>query len=288
MTFFDKIRAKWSQGKFLCVGLDTDINKLPNRITIPADSSGTAIVAYNKAIVDAVADTVCAFKPNIAFYEAIGAEGFSALEETIDYIKVIYPDVAVILDCKRGDIGNTNAGYITAAFDLLNADAVTVSPYLGQEAMQPFLDRKDKGIFVLCRTSNTGADEFQDLPVVIGMGGRLTAPLYQIVAAKVAQSWNKNGNCGLVIGATAPEAFERVRHNVPDAEDIPILIPGIGAQGGSLKESVLAARDSRNQGVIVNISREIIYASAGEDFAQAARAVALARSDEIRNILKAA
>lgn len=281
MTFFNKLQAKWGEGKFLCVGLDTDYEKIP--LLAQLSTRENSVLEFNKTIIQATADFVCAFKPNIAFYEALGQGGFLVLRETVKYIREIDPALPVILDCKRGDIGNTNAGYITAAFDILNADAVTVSPYLGQEAMRPFLDRKDKGIFVLCRTSNSGAGEFQDLMVDNGTTGKASVPLYQVVAQQVARRWNMFANCGLVVGATYPEQLADVRKLVGD---MPILIPGVGAQGGDLKKSVLAGLNSRKQGIIINASREVLYASSEGDYAAAARKVALTRSDEIRAILK--
>jgi len=262
--FVAKLENRWSQGNFVCVGLDTDYTQMPES----AKGSGLIsddIYRFNAEIIDATADLVCAYKPNIAFYEARGIEGMKALRETILHIKHGYPDIPVILDAKRADIGSTNMGYVQAAFDRdgLNADAITVHPYLGREAMKPFLDRADKGIIVLTRTSNPGAGEFQDLPV-----GANQEPLYQAIARNVAQSWNTNGNCGVVVGATYPRELAEVRAIVGD---MPILIPGIGAQGGEVEATVKVGKDSRRMGMIVNSSRGIIFASKGADYAQAAR-----------------
>ncbi|OGG41015.1 orotidine 5'-phosphate decarboxylase [Candidatus Kaiserbacteria bacterium GWA2_50_9] len=235
-------------------------------------SIANTVVAFNKANVEATQDIVCAYKPNFAFYIAHGDEGVAALNRTIVDIHIIAPDVPVILDCKDGDIGNTNAGYVKMAFDYCQADAITVSPYLGGEALQPFLDCKDKGIFVLCRTSNPGAGEFQDLRISTGPvmvdNDPPYRPLYQIVAQNVAANWNKNGNCALVVGATYPDELRQVRELVGD---MPILIPAVGAQGGDVEKAVKAGKNSQGQGMIFNSSRGIIFASNGPDFAEAAR-----------------
>lgn len=268
-NFKAMLEARWSEGKFVCVGLDSDyktiIKDSPYKDSPDASvrwpSVHVTIVNFNRAIVKTTKDLVCAYKPNIAFYEMHGGNGLEALKDTIADIHTIAPDVPVILDAKRGDIGNTNAGYVEAVFGFLQADAITVHPYLGAEAMQPFLEHTDKGIFVLCRTSNLGADEFQDLSVC-------GEPLFCHIARHVANRWNKNGNCGLVVGATRPNELREVRSMVGD---IPILIPGVGAQNGDVEKSVFAGKDSRNQGMIFNASRSVIFASSGPDFAEAAR-----------------
>jgi len=185
------------------------------------------------------------------------------LSRTVEYIRETYPHIPVILDAKRADIGSTNPGYVQAAFDIIGVDAITVHPYLGKEALAPFLERKEKGIIVLAKTSNPGAAEFQDLLV-----GDFREPLYLVVARTVARAWNTNGNCAIVVGATYPAELEKVRAVVGD---IPILIPGVGAQGGEVEATVRAGRDSRGWGMIINSSRSIIFASKGNDFAQAAR-----------------
>ncbi|MBI4094501.1 MAG: orotidine-5'-phosphate decarboxylase [Candidatus Liptonbacteria bacterium] len=289
-NFRELLAAQWSRGNFVCVGLDSEFGKIPES----AKRSGSecdvgvenSLVAFNRAIVEATKDLVCAYKPNIAFYEAHGAEGFTALQRTIADIHAIAPDVPVILDAKRGDIGNTNAGYVKMAFDHLGADAITVHPYLGAEALEPFLARAEKGVIVLCRTSDPGAGEFQDQHVwlsdedqMIFFGGEededkereewpSSLPLYQHVAYRVARRWNKNGNCALVVGATYPDELREVRGIAPD---MPILIPGIGAQDGDVEKTVSAGKDSRGEGMIVNSSRDNIFASKGADFAEAAR-----------------
>lgn len=244
-NFRELLKAQWSRGNFVCVGLDSEFSKIPEfarRSGNECDVSvANTIVEFNHAIVEATKDLVCAYKPNTAFYEAHGAEGIEALHRTIADIHAIAPDVPVILDAKRADIGNTNAGYVDAAFGFLQADAITVHPYLGAEALQPFLAQAEKGVIVLCRTSNPGAGEFQDLSV----NGE---PLYRFVARRVANEWNKCGNCALVVGATYPDELREVRGLVGD---MPILIPGIGAQGGDLERTVSAGKDSRGQGMIV-------------------------------------
>lgn len=271
-NFRQMLEAQWAKGNFVCVGLDSEFGKIPESARVGGNEcevhEGNTIVAFNRAIVEATKDFVCAYKPNAAFYEAYGAEGISALHRTIADIHAIAPDVPVILDAKRADIGNTNAGYVEAAFDFLRADAITVHPYLGAEALQPFLARADKGVIVLCKTSNPGAGEFQDWDISgdVVPGGYM--PLYKYVAHRVSREWNKNGNCALVVGATYPEQLREVREVVGD---MPILIPGIGAQGGDVEKTVTAGKDSRGWGMIINSSRGIIFASKGADFAEAAR-----------------
>lgn len=262
-TFISQLHHKWDQGHFVCVGLDSEYGKIPD-VVKEGKSVGQAIVSFNKAIVDQTHDLVCAYKVNSAFYEAEGVAGIGALTETIGYIKKTYPDIPVILDAKRADIGNTNNGYVKFTFDTLGADAITVHPYLGKEALAPFLHRKDKGVIVLVRTSNPGAGEFQDA-MVNGM------PLYEYVARRVVD-WNVNGNVAVVAGATFPEELARIRNIVGT---LPILIPGIGTQGGDVEKAVQAGRDGKNQGMIINSSRGIIFASDGPNFAHAARQATL-------------
>lgn len=285
-NFRELLEAKWAEGKFLCVGLDSDEGKLP-RDHLKKQYGGYRSLqeTFNSEIVQATHDLVCAYKPNVAFYEAQGTHGVRALELTIKHIHRIAPEVPVILDAKRADIGNTNLGYVAAAFDHFDADAVTIHPYLGMEAMKPFLDQENKGIIVLCRTSNPGAGEFQDLPVLLqGDPDKLydyeerEVPLYQIVARHVARKWNYNGNCGVVVGATHPQELKKVREIVGD---LPILIPGVGTQGGTAADAVENGRDSRGQGMIINASSSIIFASSGPDFAEAARAATQKLHEEI-------
>jgi orotidine-5'-phosphate decarboxylase len=264
MGFLDKLAVAWDKNNsLLCVGLDPIVDRLPKHL-LP---SKTPFFDFNKRIIDATADLVCAFKPNSAFYEALGADGIAELKQTCDYIRQAYPDIPIILDYKRGDIGNTNLHYNDFAFDYLNVDAATIHPYFGREAIQPFLDHKDKGIIIMCRNSNPGAGEFQDLEV----DGQ---KLYLRVAKNVAQDWNDNGNCLLVIGATVPNDLAEVRQVVGDK--MVLLVPGIGAQGGDLEATLKAGLSHDGRGLIINSSRDILYQSSGEDFAEAARARASA------------
>jgi len=266
------LRAHNAAGRHLVVGLDTDPERIPAMLS-PNAPAADRVVEFNRRIVEATADLACAYKPNAAFFEALGGDGFRALRETIGSIRSAAPEAAVILDAKRADIGSTNAGYVTAAFDELGADAITVHPYLGGEALEPFLRREEKLVFVLARTSNPGAGEFQDL-VADGV------PLYRHVARAVAGRWNAAGNCGLVVGATWPEELRLVREDVP--AEMPILIPGAGAQGGDVAAVVAANREAGSEAFLINASRSILYASSGEDFADSARAAAEALDAEIR------
>ncbi len=231
MNFLDKLKNKWDENKFVCVGLDK------------------GSFEFDKSIIDQTFDLVCAYKPNSAFYEAAGNEGLESLKKTIAYIHQKDPNIPVILDAKRGDIGNTNEGYVKSAFDDLGVDGVTVNPYLGKESLEPFLKRADRGIIILVKTSNPGAGEFQDLKVE-------DQPLYEIIAEHVARDWNSNGNCAVVVGATYPEQLKKVREIVGD---MPILIPGIGAQGGDLVATLKAGLNSKKQGIIISSSRGIIF-----------------------------
>ncbi len=258
-NFRQLLEAQWSLGKFLCVGLDSDFEKIPEAVR--QAGVGETILAFNRAIVDATKDLVCAYKPNPAFYEAHGDEGWKALRATIQYINDSAPSVPVILDAKRADIGNTNNGYAASAFDHLHADAITVHPYFGSDALRAFFERTDKGIIVLCRSSNPGSGEIQNLKVD-------GVPLYQIIARMAAGPWNAQGNCAVMVGATYPEELAEVRKIVGD---MPVLIPGIGTQGGDLEKTVAAAKDSRGRGMIISVSRAVIFASGGADFAQQAR-----------------
>lgn len=240
MDFWEKLNAQVRRtNSLLCVGLDPDPGRFPAALL----EQPNPILAFNRQIIDATRDLVCAYKPNFAFYEAAGLEGLEALEQTIEYV----PDsIPVILDAKRGDIGSTAKAYAKAAFEVWGADAVTANPYLGYDSLQPFLDYADKGVFLLCHTSNEGARDFQDL----SFAGR---PLHEIVAAK-ALEWG----AALVVGATYPQALHRIRLLAPDAW---ILVPGVGPQGGDLEEALAAGLDSRGFGLIINASRSIIYAS---------------------------
>lgn len=229
----------------LCVGLDSDISKIPERFL----KMEFPQFEFNKYIIEETNEYASAYKPNSAFYEARGEQGIRELKMTIDYLNKNYPDIFTILDAKRADIGNTNQGYVSAAFDWLGFDAITIHPYLGQEAIQPFLDRKEKISIILCRTSNSGAKEFQDLEIE----GK---KLWQIVAERVSKEWNKNNNCMLVVGATYPEEMKKIRLIVGD---MTFLVPGIGAQGGDLKNVIEAGINSEGLGLIINSSRGIVF-----------------------------
>lgn len=278
-NFMELVHAKWKENKFLCVGLDCDFDKIPEAAKVGrgCTSIGKTIREFSARIVEATQDIAGVYKPNIAFFEKHGAEGLDALERVIADIHSQAPTIPVILDCKRADIGNTNLGYVHMAFGLLGADAVTVNPYFGQEALQPFLDRADKGIIVLCRTSNPGAGEFQDKYVSVAT--RYNLPLYAFVAHRVVRYWNTNDNCALVVGATHPEEeFRLIRQEAPM---MPLLIPGVGTQGGEVETTVRSAVDKNGEGIIINASRSIIFASNGDDFAEAARREALKLHNQI-------
>jgi orotidine-5'-phosphate decarboxylase len=248
MKFIDKLlSASRKNRSWLCIGLDPDQELMPD----------LEVLRFNKAIIEATSDLVCGYKPNLAFYEALGTEGLAILEQTVRYIPA---DIPVIADAKRGDIGNTARAYAKALFSVLGFDAATVNPYLGFDSLEPFIDYQDKGVFILCRTSNKGAADFQDLR----SDGQ---PLYEAVARK-AKEWNTYGNIGLVVGATYPEELRKVRSICPD---MPLLIPGVGAQGGDLASAVSYGADARGEKAIINVSRQILYASKRKDFAQAAR-----------------
>ena len=234
----------------VCVGLDSDFDKLPAHIKHQKNPQ----FEFNRAIIDQTYDLVCAYKPNSAFYEARGADGIKDLKLTCDYLKQKYPHVPIILDAKRADIGSTNKGYAQFAFDYLQVDAITLHVYLGEEALRPFLDRKDKGCIILCRTSNPGAGELQDLTFD---SGNQTIKLYQIIAKNVIERWNKNKNCLLVVGATYPQELAEIRQIVGD---MTMLIPGIGAQGGDIAKTVKVGLNSKGTGMIINSSRGIIFA----------------------------
>lgn len=267
MTFMQSLSAAWQRhDSLVCVGLDPEPAKFPAALRDDPD----AIFAFCRTIVDVTADLVCCFKPQIAHFAAHAAEG--ALERLIAHIHAAHPGVPVILDAKRGDIGSTAQNYATEAFERYGADAVTVNPYLGRDSVQPFLDRADKGVILLCRTSNPGARDLQELDV----SGR---KLYQHVAETVANDWNANGNCALVVGATWPEELADVRRRVGD---LPLLVPGIGAQGGDVAAVMKNGETADGTGLIISSSRAILYASDGGNFAEAARAAAMALRDEIR------
>lgn len=268
MTFLQKLSNTWTtNNSLLCVGLDPDVNKFPLELKGQPD----AIYAFCKAIVDTTADLACSYKPQIAYFAALRAE--DQLEAICRYIKTTYPNIPIILDAKRGDIGATAEQYAREAFERYDADAVTVNPYMGFDSVAPYLEWKDRGAIVLCRTSNAGGSDLQFLDV----GGK---PLYQHVAQLVADKWNTNGQCSLVVGATFPNEIAQVRALIGD---MPLLIPGVGAQGGDVESTVRAGRTANGTGMMINSSRAILYAKpvADETYAQAARRVALETRDAI-------
>lgn len=230
----------------LCVGLDSRLEQIPERF----HGEPTPQFAFNRWIIEQTHPYVAAYKPNMAFYEARGEQGLAELRLTMAYLRERHPDILTICDAKRADIDSTNSGYVAEIFDWLEFDAVTLHPYLGREALRPFLERGDKGCIVLCRTSNAGAGEFQDLPV----NGR---PLWQAVAERVRDDWNALGNCMLVVGATYPDELRQVRQLVGD---MPLLAPGIGAQGGDVDAVVGAGLAADGKGLIINASRSVIFA----------------------------
>lgn len=267
MHFMTALQAAWqSRNSLLCVGLDPDPARFPAHLQGRPD----AILEFCKGIVDATADLVCCFKPQIAYFSAQRAE--DQLEALIAHIHECHPDTPVILDAKRGDIGSTASQYAVEAFERFRADAVTVNPYMGRDSVEPWLEYADKGVILLCRTSNPGGSDLQFLDV--GGGERL----FERVAHLVANEWNASGNCGLVVGATFPAEIARVRRIVGD---MPLLVPGIGAQGGDIAETMQAGGTANGTGLMINSSRAILYAGSGEDYAAAARRVALETRDAI-------
>jgi orotidine-5'-phosphate decarboxylase len=267
MDFFEKLaKAIRKNRSLLCVGLDPDPAMMPE---------GLSVLEFNKAIIDATVALVGAYKPNIAFYEALGSEGLEALKSTRDYIP---QDIPVIIDAKRNDIGNTARAYARSLFDYYNFDATTVNAFLGYDALEPFIEYRDRGVFVLCLTSNKGAADFQSLWVVVDKGKER---LYDIMSEKV-NAWNKYGNLGLVVGANYPEELKLIRSKYPE---MPFLIPGVGAQGGELSQAVRSGVDAGRKKTVINSSRQILYASRGKDFASAAGQAARELRDKINEYL---
>jgi len=255
-SFIEQLQRGWDgNDSLVCVGLDPEIERFPPHIA----ESASPIFQFNKAIIDATADLVCAYKPQFAHYAAYEAE--DQLERTIDYIHRSYPGIPVILDSKRGDVGNTAERYAIEAFERYHADAVTVNPYLGGDSLEPFLKYEDRGVIILCRTSNPGAVDLQDLEVN-------NRRLFHIVADLAARRWNSRGNCLLVVGATYPRELAEVREIVGN---MPLLVPGVGAQGGDVAQAVQNGQTAAGAGLIISSSRGILYASSGENFASAAR-----------------
>ena len=264
--FMAQLARAWEKNdSLLCVGLDPEIERFPSHIL----AQPAPLFQFNKSVIDATADLVCAYKPQFAHYAAYQAE--DQLERTITYIHTHYPLVPVILDAKRGDVGNTAERYASEAFERYGADAVTVNPYLGGDALEPFLRHADKGVIILCRTSNPGGGDLQDLAV----GGRR---LYQVVAELAARRWNSRGNCLLIVGATYPRELAEVRELVGD---MPLLVPGVGAQGGDASQAVLNGQTHQGTGLIISSSRGVLYGSPGADFPGAVRAAATALRAQI-------
>ncbi len=287
--------GRWGRGNFVCVGIDIDMKEIPPsvRVFINGELNVVAtIIKFTEMIVDKNVDLAFAFKFNTAHFEALGVRGTEALKQSVAVTHRIAPRTPVIIDGKRGDVHDTNEKYAHALFEEMRADAITINPYFGEKALRPFLERKEKGIFVHCLSSDNGAEEFQCQPVSLRRNeldeiekllGRAThhngVPLYEYVAYKVAHSWNKNGNCGLVVGATRSDELREIRKVIGDS--MPILSPGIGTQGATAYEAFTAGKNSRGKGLIPSSSRSIIFASNGEDFAEAARRETKKMAEEI-------
>jgi orotidine-5'-phosphate decarboxylase len=266
MNFMHALTSAWKdRNSLLCVGLDPDLRRLPAHLKGRAD----AILRFCSEIVDATADLVCCFKPQIAYFAAGRAE--DQLEALIAHIHAHHPGLPVILDAKRGDIGSTAEQYAIEAFERYQADAVTINPYLGRDSVAPYLAYRDKGVILLCRTSNPGGSELQFLDV----GGE---KLYERLARLVSEEWNEGGQCGLVVGAPFPREIARVRALTGN---MPLLVPGIGAQGGDIEATVRAGCDGDGNGLMINSSRAILYAGCGEDYAEASRIAARETRDAI-------
>jgi orotidine-5'-phosphate decarboxylase len=271
-AFTERLRtAQLRAASALCVGLDVDPRRLP--VGLSRDRAG--IEVFLRGIIEATADLACAYKPNLGFFEALGDDGFPLLRDTL---RAIPPGVITIADGKRGDIGATAERYATALFEVLGFDAATVNPYQGRDSVEPYVEQPAHGAFLLCKTSNPGSEDFQDL--LCGEPGR-QAPLYEVVALRAVQ-WNTRQNVGLVVGATYPDQLSRVRLIAPG---LPILVPGVGTQGGDAAESI--RRSAAHDGTlgVINVSRQILYASEGSDWREAARREALALRDAMRSAL---
>lgn len=266
MNFYQKVSSAWAKNNSLvCVGLDPDPKRFPDQFR----GKKEAIFEFNRAIIDATADLVCSFKPQIAHYAALGAE--DQLLHTIQYIHEKHPDIAVILDSKRGDIGSTAEKYADEAFIRFGADAVTINPYLGFDSIEPFSRHRDKGVIVLCRTSNPSSGSIQNLMID-------EQRLYEKIAEMAVNEWNQNSNISLVVGATNPAELKVIRSIVGD---MMLLVPGVGAQGGDTQAAISNGQDQRGTGLMVNSSRAVLYASQGADFAEAARQVTAQMRSEI-------
>lgn len=292
MSFREKLKITVKKNNsLLCIGLDTDTNKIPKHLS----DKGNTVFEFNKAMIDNTHDLVCCYKANIAYYSSQGTKGLESLIKTIRYSHDKYTNIPVILDAKRADIGSTSEQYAREVFDVIDADAVTINPYLGSDAVEPFLKHKDRGIIILCRTSNPGASDFQDLivspqvPIENHLGGGLARtprenePLYLKVAEKVVE-WNKKyGNCLMVVGAGWPEEMKKIREI---AREMFFLVPGIGTQGGDLENTLKSGLTQDKLGLIIHSARAIIYASSEKDFAEKARVKAIETKDNINRYRK--
>ncbi len=266
MTFIEKLNSAWrGNNSMVCVGLDPALDKLPAVLR----GEKYPIFAFNRALIDATKDSVCAYKPQAAYYA--GQDADDELAMTMDYLRDTCPEVPVILDVKRGDIGPTAQMYALEAFERYHADAVTINPYMGFDTLKPFLDHADKGVFILCRTSNPSSGDLQNLVA----DGKM---IYEHVAMLAESKWNYNGNAGLVVGATYPAELKNVRGYCPS---MPLLVPGVGAQGGDVEAVLHNGVDAAGYGLVINSSRGIIYASKGDDFAAAAGVA----SRELRDLI---
>lgn len=303
--FKDQLNANYKRGNLICLGLDPDLTKMPSCFdTKTAWPSEDVVWPFLKDIVDEIADKdpeknpICAVKPNIAFFEGLPDNGLDVLQRLVWHIHKEFPHIPVIGDVKRADISNTNSGYAKAAYDRFGFDAITTNPYFGGDTFGPFLNYKDKGLIILCKTSNPGSKELQDLPVdhvEAKNDGLITQEeceeiedllegemprVYQMVAFMAARRWNQSGNLGLVVGATHPEAFIPVRKL---AGNMTILVPGVGTQGGDLEKTVLYAPDENGENVLINAGSKVLYASKGKDFAQAAKKEFMNLQEQITN-----
>ena len=293
-NFSALLDTRYAEGKLICMGLDPDYDKLPDSVLCKFGGDeedlieqAVAYLDFCTKIVDATHDLVAAFKPNTAFFEDAGPMGYEMLRLLVRHIHRVAPDVVVILDAKRADIGKTNTGTARFLFDILGADAVTVNPYFGEEALAPFLERADKGVIVLCRTSNPGAGELQNVMVVGSDNGTLGAkpmPFYKFVASKI-RGWRSKARIAVVVGATAPDELAETRAILTETT---ILIPGVGTQGGDLKTAIMNGVTTELIGALLNIGSKGLYASSGDDFAQATRAHVMEMNLAIRSCLEAA
>ncbi len=268
MTALEKLRSKNKELKYICVGLDTDINKIPGHLK----NSENPVLEFNRAIINETCNYAAAYKINFAFYEKLGPEGFEILKQTISLIP---QDILTIGDAKRGDIGNTSKMYAEALFDFFNLDAITINPYLGEDSVSPFLEKYDKIIFLLALTSNPGAGDFEKLKL------NNDQFLFQKVIEKVKE-WNKKNNCGIVFGATK---IDELKENINSFGNLPVLLPGVGSQGGSLENVVSTFKENNKHDFIINVSRAIIYKSNGKDFAKTAQNEIINLNNSVKAIL---